>query len=420
MLGKFFPVLQVLKKAADLLVRSGEFGAAQRMYRWVIRTRPNDLEVWSSLSALAYKLGAPETARRYLTDGIKNQPFEIYPASDEQSASILRVRGVQNSVYMLGKSRNGEYKVKLRGGNFSDRYLTDRKQYSVTSYYILDGNILSSGQIPEFDIILNLISDPDLEAQSLKTLSEFLVARPDVPIINPPDKVLETTRDNNYRRLNGVPGLRFPQTNRFTVTDAEPEDGQRFLEMHQYSFPLLVRQTGTQNGRSFHKVDNFEAFMDYVAECETAEIYVIQYEDHMYSDEVFRKMRVFVVDGVIYPAVCHFDTIWNVHGNNRKEIMLNHPWMMEAEQAFMEDCETYVGAGAYARLKHLHGIIGLDIFGVDFTVLEDGTVLIYEVNSAMRHSYDHAEDFPYLLSYLQQVTDAFNTMIAQKLGARKN
>jgi len=416
-LGKFFPVLRVLKKAADLLIRSGEFGAADIFLRWLNRLKPGDLDTWSSLSALAYKQGARDKARGYLTDGIKNRPFETYPASGQPSARILRIRGVQNSIYMLGKSRNGEYKVKLRGGNFSDFYLTDREQYSATSYFILDRNILSPEDIPDFDIILNLISDPDLEVQSLETLSEFLKTCPDVPVVNPPDKVLETTRENNYRRLNGVSGLRFPKTNRFTVTDAQPEDGQKFFEAHQYSFPLLVRETGTQNGRSFRKVDTFESFMDYVSKCETEEVYVIQYEDRMFSDGVFRKMRVFVVEGKIYPVVCHFDTIWNVHGSNRREIMLNHPWMMEAEQDFMGDCQTYVGSQAYSQLGQLHGILGLDFFGVDFTVLEDGSVLIYEVNAAMRHSYDHADAFPYLLPYLKQVTDAFNDMILRKVNA---
>ena len=420
MFGKFFPVLQVLKKAADLLIRSGEFGAARIISQWAIKIRPDDLDVWSSLSALAYKLGEPDAARRYLTDGIKNRPFETYPASGEQSASILRVRGVQNSVYMLGKSRNDEYKVKLRGGNFSDIYLTDREQYSAISYFILDRNILSPDPVPDFDIILNLISDPDVEAQSLETLSEFLKTCPDVPVINPPEKVLETARDNNYRRLNGVSGLRFPKTNRFSVADAKPEDGRKFLETHQYSFPLLVRQTGTQNGRSFRKVENVEAFMDYVSKCETEEVYVIQYEDRMFSDGIFRKMRVFIVDGDIYPVVCHFDTIWNVHGDNRKEVMLSHPWMMDAEQAFMRDCQTYIGTDAYRHLQHLHGILGLDFFGVDFTVLEDGTVLIYEVNPAMRHSYDHADNFPYLLPYLKQVTTAFNDMVLLKLKSGRN
>jgi len=417
--GKIFPLFRILKEAAGILIRSGELVAAQSINQWITKRRPTELEAYFALSAFAYKQGDRRAARSHLINGIRNRAFATYPVADESAARILHVRGVQNSVYMLGKSRNGDYKVKLRGGNFSDIYLIDRNQHSIISYFILDQNILSDEKVPEFDIVLNLISDPDVEAQSLQSLAVFLARHPDVPVINQPGDVLATTRDNNCRRLSGVKGIRFPRTTRMVMTNITPQDCRQFLETHHYSFPVLVRETGTHFGRSFRKVENFDTFMRYVSKCRGDEIYVIQYQNSMFSDGIFRKMRVFIVDGNIYPAICHFDTIWNVHGNNRREVMLNHSWMMEHEQAFMGDCESYIGNEAFRRLKQLREIIGLDFFGVDFTILNDGDVLVYEVNPAMRHSYDHADDFPYLLPYLKQITTAFGEMVLHKLESRR-
>jgi hypothetical protein len=419
---KFFPIRRALKKSMNALVKSGEFRAARIIGGWLIRFWPDEQEAYFALSALTYKQGQRTLAQEYLVKGVQARSQETFPAAGESDGHILRVRGVQNSVYLLGKSRNGDYKIKLRGGNFGDYYLTDGKKFTVTSYFVQDENLLSD-DIPGFDIVLNLISDPDVEAQSLKALSDFLFRFPKTPVINSPDKVEATTRDNNYQMLKHEEGLRFPKTYRFMSTYAEREDCVRFLERKNFSFPLLVREPGTHYGRSFRKIENLDAFVTYVSGCNTNEIYVIQYEDSTFhqdegrpcQDHLHRKMRVFFVDGKIYPVVCHFDTIWNVHGSYRKEVMLNHDWMMADERSFMDDCETYLGPVSHACLRKLYDIIKLDFFGVDFTVLEDQTVLIFEINPAMRHSYDHADDFPYLLPYLKEITVAFNAMLKSRL-----
>ncbi len=417
MLDRIFPIRRALKKAMASLVKSGEFNAARIICGVIVKFWPNEREAHFALSALAYKDGDWNGARNKLREGVTITPFVTYPAKKITNDHILRVRGVQNSVYLLGKSRNGDYKIKLRGGNFTDFYLTDGGKFTTTSYYILNENILSDRGVPEFGIVLNLISDPDVESKSLQTLSAFLSRHSDIPVVNAPDKVLATTRDNNFQRLKVVKGLCFPKTRRFTAKYSEPEDCIRFLEQNDYSFPLLVREPGTHYGRSFRKLEEFNAFLSYVSESQTEEIYVIQYENSMVSDGIFRKMRVFFVDGEIYPVVCHFDTVWNVHGSNRTETMLKQSWMMDEERKFMNNCESYMGSESYNYLKSLYGVVGLDFFGVDFTVLPNQTVLIFELNPAMRHSYDHADNFPYLLPYLKAITNAFNDMLHRKLAS---
>ena len=114
--------------------------------------------------------------------------------------------------------------------------------------------------------------------------------------------------------------------------------------------------------------------------------------------------------------VCHIDRVWNVHGDNRKDVMLQHKWMMEEEARFASDCKGHLGADAYQALHAIHGVIGLDFFGIDFTVRPDGSILVYELNPAMRHSYKHAKNFPYLQPSLDAITQAFNRMILDRLG----
>jgi len=416
MFGNRFSIFNILKKSAEVLLKSGEFDAAQITYRWIVKFWPTELRPYFALSAIAHKSGDKRTATTILRRGLDINPCVKKPNDDPTSTRLLRVRGVQNSVYMLGKRNNGDYKVKLRGGNFHDGRLTRFSRFSVINYFIIDENILADSNIAKFDIVLSLISDPDVEQQSLEALSTFLSRYPQIPVINHPDQVLLTTRDNNYQRLKSIDGIHFPKTHRFVISQADLQDCQRFVARHDFSFPLLLRETGTHFGRSVKKIGDIAALSKYVQNQTADEIYVIQYEDGRFSDQIFRKMRVFFIGGEIYPVVCHFDTLWNVHGNNRRDVMLRQPWMMEHERAFTDDSEAYVGPQAFAGLKKLAGIIELDFFGVDFTVLEDQSLLIFEINPAMRHSYDHAVDFPYLRPHLERITEAFDEMMLRKLN----
>jgi len=54
---------------------------------------------------------------------------------------------------------------------------------------------------------------------------------------------------------------------------------------------------------------------------------------------------------------------------------------------------------------------------VDYTVRQDGTLLIYELNASMRHSDSHSRNFPYMQPSIERITAAFGEMIQRKIGA---
>ena len=58
----------------------------------------------------------------------------------------------------------------------------------------------------------------------------------------------------------------------------------------------------------------------------------------------------------------------------------------------------------------------LDFFGIDFTVLEDGRLFIFELNAAMRHNFDHAPAFPYTWPHLRAISQAFHAMAESRAG----
>jgi len=406
----------ILDRIGEVLLRAGEFKAAELACRCAVKADPRNIEGHLYLSALQHSGGRRQAARETLERGIRNNPVFARPVPVKPLARVMTVQGIEDGCFMVQTRRNKEFKVALRGGNFSDRYLIDRDKFAITSFFILGDNILSCA-LPDFDIIVNTIADPDREPQALATLNRFLGANPGVPVINHPEPVLKTTRDNNYRRLKDTAGMLMPKTVRGAGNNLGPAGVTRLMESEGLSFPVLVRETGSHTGVTLRKFDSREQLAGDFSYSDARELYVTQFHDCRFRGDYFRKMRLFFINGRMFPVVCHIDTVWNVHGDNRKTVMLNNPWMTDEEQAFMADPRAYLGEARYRLMQGLYRKIGLDFFGVDFTVMDDGRILIYEVNPVMIHKYDHAGHFPYLTPYLEAISDAFNAMIVERVAA---
>lgn len=406
----------LLNRIGEILLRAGEFKAAEMACRCAVKADPRNIEGHLYLSALEHSSGRRQAARETLERGIRNNPVNVRPRPARPLARVMTVQGVEDGYYMVQTRRNKEFKVALRGGNFSDRYLIDRDKFAITGFFVLGDNILSC-VLPEFDIIVNTIADPDREPRALATLNRFLGAHRAVPVINHPERVLRTTRDNNYRRLKDTAGVLMPKTVRSAGKNSDAAGVTRLMESEGLSFPVLVRETGGHTGATLRKFDSRAQLESDFSYSNARELYVTQFYDCRVHGNYFRKMRLFFIDGRMFPVVCHIDTVWNVHGDNRETVMLNNQWMMDEEQAFMADPRAYLGEKRFLLLQRLHGEIGLDFFGVDFTVADDGRILIYEINPVMIHKYDHAGNFPYLTPYLEAISDAFNAMIIERVAA---
>ena len=404
----------------EVMTGHGDFDAAAALYRRAIEIDRTHLPAYFNLSALQWSTDRADEARATLEQGLHAKPFMHRACYGKAEATILELKGVESSYFMLGDALNR----KLRGGNFTTKFLIDRNRFTKLTFYVTGDNLLTYRGLPKFDIVVNSIADADREGRSLATAAAFLDTKSKKPVINRPERVLPTTRDGNAARLNDVDGVAFPKTTRLSTADQSPQDVMDVLDRRGFLLPILVREPGSQTGRTFEMVKTPKALFDYVAAMDGDALYAIQYIDERMrgktlfsrSFKYFRKMRVFFIDGRLYPVVCHIDRIWNVHGDNRKDVMLQHKWMMEEEVRFASDCKGYLGADAYQALHAIHGVIGLDFFGIDFTLRPDGSILVYELNPAMRHSYKHARNFPYLQPSLEAITQAFNRMILDRLG----
>ena len=124
----------------------------------------------------------------------------------------------------------------------------------------------------------------------------------------------------------------------------------------------------------------------------------------------YRKYRIIYVDRVPYAYHLAISRHWLVHYFSAD--MLAEPWKREEERAFLENPVHILGPQAMAAITAIGHRLDLDYGGIDFSILPDGRVLIFEANATMLvHLKDSAEDFPYKHQVVPKIFAAFDAML---------
>lgn len=402
--------------AAEIFA-TGDLELSTRLYEFLLTEHPDNHDVATSLAALYNKAGEQEKADRFLDDFFSAHPFFLEKASLDavDAKRLVIVAGNDKSRYKIGGNGPGSHYTYRSGGHFMLTHLLDEKNHNLVRFTVAAENVSRLADVGPHDLMINTVADADREYQSLKSLEAYLQARQqEIPVINHPSKVLETTRDNNYRRLNDLEGFVFPRTERVLMEARSANVLADQIEGLNFSYPVIVRETGTHTAVTTELVSDRAALEVYLEKVTGDCLYVIQFEENASPEGHYSKLRFFSIDGRLYPVVHHIDQVWNVHGSNRKTFMAANPWMLEQERQFLNDPPSIIGHEIYERLQTLPEKIGLEFFGFDFTILPDDRVLIFELNPAMRHSFTHGKNFPYMMPYLQNITDAFQAMVRRR------
>ena len=331
---------------------------------------------------------------------------------------VLVLKGVEDRHFRL--MPNDEVEL-LAGMNNADDHF-DLQRFRVTSYY-LDG--LEPGReaegLPDCDVIFNAISDPDAMPNSLAA-ADRLAEATDVPVINDPKRVWLTRRDEVYRLLSEVPDLVVPKTIRLSEPLRDSAQVAELLQAQGLKPPVLIRRPGTHTSASLEKMDNLPQLAGFLAVQEDGEFYIAQFVDYASPAKHYLKMRVYAVDGRLYPTQFAMSPYWDVHGSDKrvKDLMFANEWMIEEAKRFLEAPSAYLGAAAFGALTSVQKRLGLDYFGIDFTRLPDGRVLVFEANPVMR-LYDlrakHLDDYPFRRPSMEALHKALSDLLAARIGA---
>jgi len=229
-------------------------------------------------------------------------------------------------------------------------------------------------------LLFNEISDPDSHYKTLKRCEELCNKIP-LPVINHPSKILSTTRDNIPVLLKDIPGLKVPETVRFTPLS--PEDIYTEIDRAGLAFPVIVRTAGSHGGISSILIsgqDDLNKLHVYAFDGST--FYLTEYVDYASEDGLYRKYRIVVVDGV--PLFRHHlvNNEWMIHASSR-QFMEDNEYLLEEAKTLRETFDEKTLPMVKPAIDEITRRLGLEYYGIDCNIDDQGNILIFEVNANM-------------------------------------
>ena len=241
-------------------------------------------------------------------------------------------------------------------------------------------------QIPPPDFVINNCANGErvLAHGNLTRLVEAVESF-GVPVVNHPTKVVHSTRDASVKLLADLPGVLVPKTARFSSTGKTAEAVADEIEAH-FDYPIITRSLTAQKGVGMNKVDSRAALITALASDIPENFFVTQFVDSRGGNEYYRKIRASIVQDELVIVRVDFHPDWKVHGGRsgkRVSFYLENGYLLDQEKRICADPEKELGGAAMQSLRALRDRIPLDVFGLDFEVDADGSVIFYEANATM-------------------------------------
>ena len=264
--------------------------------------------------------------------------------------------------------------LKLLPDGIAVEKLNLAKQLSATRHAL---KLKQAPDLSRYRCVVNLVTDPDLHPRTLGVMRRLLAGYRG-RVINRPEAVLKTTRDQVAKSLVGIAGLTVPQVLR--LRGGRPDAVIRAVEKAGLRFPLIVRRAGTHSGKIMALAEDRETLG--LAVTGKGDVFVTEFVDFQSADDLYRKYRTFVFGGQFVLRHMLIGDDWNVHARQRIEFMAHQQTLREEEMALFAVGIPFP-APVQAALRALAARFPLDFFGVDFGIDRNGHAVLFEANATM-------------------------------------
>lgn len=292
------------------------------------------------------------------------------------------------------------------------RNLLPARTNSLITWHIDYATDAQQAALPPFDLAFNAVGNADWDGECFERTTSF-ARQYAQPLLNPPDRIARTRRDLMPALLAGIPDVVAAPVARLSREEIGSGDLIARLEKEGLAFPIIVRPFGHQGGIG---VILAETPADLAAMTfDDAEFYYfIQYVDYRGADGFFRKYRTVFVDRKPHHYHLAISRDWLVHYFSAD--MLSNPGKQAEERRFLETPVEALGPRAAAAVAAIGERLDMDYAGIDYTVLADGRVLVFEGNATMSVYFPHEPEYAYKTAHVQAVLDAFEAMMERRIG----
>jgi len=346
---------------ASLLEHQVFLNEARSFYETALRLRPDYPDARLGLGAVLADLGYEDEAWEQRRLGHADHVLRTVSAlRNDHPSRVLKL-------------------VSAAGGNIPlDRVLTPFL-FEVTELIVEFADRLPP--LDDYDVVINAIGDADRCERGLNAAAALLRGT-SVRVLNPPERVWPTGRQSLADRLGGLEGVRTPRVRTLPRTLFQQGQAAAILVEEGWRCPLLLRARGHHTGRHFLRVETFDGVNAMGATLPGDHLLAIEWLDSSDADAIFRKYRMMLIGGAIYPLHLAISHNWKVHYFSSD--MADSEVYRTEELRYLSDPAAAIGERAMAALGRIGGALDLDYAGVDFAIGADGEVLVFEANATMR------------------------------------
>jgi tetratricopeptide (TPR) repeat protein len=366
----------------------GNYPYAEHWYKLVLAFDPNFAIAHMNLTAIYMETGRTVEAQIYRQRAYLSQRVFIeYEGSPRRRVLIL---------YAGKASGNIPFEILLP------------TQTCCRIKYVIDYAAESEDEnLPPYDLVFNAIGEPDIAVSMADRLRQF-VAICSRPLLNPPEVVERAQRHRLAALLGDIENVVVMPC----VQMQSPTLCEVVLADSELVFPLLIRPLATHGGDRLELCDTMKALKGKAVAINES-CYLTQYTDYKSTDGYYRKYRVIYVDREPFPYHLAISSSWKVHYQSAD--MEQHDWRIEEERRFLENPLASLGASAMSAISQIGRRLDFDYAGIDFALLPEGKVLVFEANPTMLvHREVNTSKVAYKNLHVQHIVDAFERLLTRQ------
>ncbi|NRA61230.1 MAG: hypothetical protein HRU25_10060 [Psychrobium sp.] len=360
-------------------------------------------------AAIANKLMKQQTpAQDMLQQALTHQPLhQLYDEKTSTNKPSLLLLYACEQLDFSAFIDQKDISFSINGGHFNVHTFVNAKSYNLSRLFVSDSDSFREvvKALPNYDVIINCIADAETSSNALVQVSTHFGH---LKLMNGAAQVLNSSRINVFEKIKDVDNLLMPAADVITFTD-NLESNRRLLNNQE--FPFLIRPLGSSTGIGLVKITQQAEFDDLHSKIIGKTMNICSFVDFRCPDSYYRKYRVFVINGQIFPAHAIASPHWNIHSSSRYEIMKDNDVLQQQEMKFLTDISSVLTTEHLKAINEISRRLDLEYFGIDFAILDDQRLLIFEANAGMHANLNYIKDFPYHEAAIKDIITAFRAMI---------
>ncbi|CAG4911530.1 tetratricopeptide repeat protein [Paraburkholderia saeva] len=383
-----------LFNVATVYFVNGAHESARRWYRIALDVDPDLAMAHQNLAAVYDATGNATEARVHRAHAYRLQRIYVEPADNAPRKVLILCTG------------------NAAGNVPFDTLLPPTVSYRI-KYAIDYAGDAEDAQLPPFDLVFNAVGEPDI-AEPLAPRLERFVQRCSRPLLNLPAAVAKTRRDRLPELLAGLDDVVVAPCILLQTMPVSIDALARRLINEGIDFPVLTRPLAKHGGEGLTMHTSIDALWSALASVD-APHYLTAFHDFRSADGHFRKYRTVFVDRTPFPYHLAISSHWIVHYFSAD--MIAADWKIDEERRFLQETGAVLGERAIKAIDAIGRRLDLDYGGIDFTLLPDGRVLVFEANATMLvHREANNGVLAHKNMFVERIVDAFEQLQARRTG----